>query len=361
MTGATFELNLDRLSTARSVLELRFLARQVGDRPHVAEAFLRRGMALREIVPPEAAVVGTYQCSIGAFLLAESPEYVLFVESWGRGTNVTVAADSPETAVAVRDRLAEIPGEKSAPDGVRSAIWRCNPSGGGSRTNRVLQTTSWRETEDHYPQTVGRQLESLMCRDGVSDGEGRLILFHGEPGVGKTTAIRALMQEWSPWCETHVVTDPDRLFGDANYLMEVMESDEGKSAPTLDRPPGDPKWKLVVAEDADAYLRSTARLDAGTALGRLLNATDGLLGQSTKTLILLTTNEELTRLHPALIRPGRCLARIEFLRFPHAEARKWLGDSSHPPSDGATLAELFEARRTDGHVNGQGVLTGTYL
>ena len=115
------------------------------------------------------------------------------------------------------------------------------------------------------------------------------------------------MHEWGPWCETHLITDPDRMFADSDYLISVLESVEGQSAPTLGSPPGEPKWKLVVAEDADPYLRSTARFDAGAALGRLLNATDGLLGQSTKTLVLLTTNEELTRLQPALIRPGRCL------------------------------------------------------
>jgi len=204
-------------------------------------------------------------------------------------------------------------------------------------------------------------MEALVRRNKVDETEGRLILFHGAPGTGKTTAIRALMHEWGPWCETHLITDPDRMFADSDYLISVLESVEGRSAPTLGSPPGEPKWKLVVAEDADPYLRSTARFDAGAALGRLLNATDGLLGQSTKTLVLLTTNEELTSLQPALIRPGRCLTRIEFSQFSEEEAGTWLGDSRPGPICGATLAELFEARRTGRPCAGNRHSTGTYL
>ena len=45
-----------------------------------------------------------------------------------------------------------------------------------------------------------------------------------------------------------------------------------------------------------------------------------MLGQGLNTLVLLTTNEEIARLHPAVVRPGRCLCLIEFERFNAAEA-----------------------------------------
>ena len=104
----------------------------------------------------------------------------------------------------------------------------------------------------------------------------------------------------------------------------------------------DARWRLIIAEDSDEYLRASARRDAGAGLGRLLNLADGVLGQGLNTLILLTTNEELHRIHPALTRPGRCLARVEFSRFSPAEARQWLPDECPVPDQEFTLAELYE-------------------
>ncbi len=97
----------------------------------------------------------------------------------------------------------------------------------------------------------------------------------------------------------------------------------------------------MVAEDSDEYLRASARRDAGAALGRLLNLADGILGQGMNVLVLLTTNEETSRLHPALIRPGRCLAAVEFPPFDAAHAGEWLGGHVEQPM---TLAELLERR-----------------
>jgi hypothetical protein len=59
-------------------------------------------------------------------------------------------------------------------------------------------------------------------------------------------------------------------------------------------------------------------------------------------LVLVTTNEPLTRLHPAVSRPGRCAARIEFVPFPPNEAAEWLaGYGSEAEPRELTLAELY--------------------
>jgi hypothetical protein len=116
----------------------------------------------------------------------------------------------------------------------------------------------------------------------------------------------------------------------------------------------------VIAEDADAYLRASTRADAGSLLGRLLNTTDGLLGQSVPVLVLLTTNEPLGRLHPAITRPGRCFAQIHFDRFDYEQAKSWLSGTGTAPADGATLAELFQMQR-DGTPPDPSTPTGVYL
>jgi hypothetical protein len=51
-----------------------------------------------------------------------------------------------------------------------------------------------------------------------------------------------------------------------------------------------------------------------------LNVVDGLIGQGLRVLVLVTTNEELKSLHPAVARPGRAAANIEFHALSRHEA-----------------------------------------
>ncbi len=157
--------------------------------------------------------------------------------------------------------------------------------------------------------------------------------------------------------------DPEELFRDANYLAELLHSpSRSVVAPTLSTAGRQTaRWRLVIAEDADEFLRANARREAGAALGRLLNVTDGLLGDRMRVLVLLTTNEDVAKLHPALVRPGRCLAQIHFADFTRVAASSWLG---RPVERSMTLAELLH-ERGDLKLNNTGTpdhsRTGTYL
>jgi ATP-dependent 26S proteasome regulatory subunit len=62
----------------------------------------------------------------------------------------------------------------------------------------------------------------------------------------------------------------------------------------------------------------------GQGLSRLLNVVDGLIGQGLRLIVLVTTNEVLRRLHPAVARPGRCEHVVEFAAFTADEAAAWL-------------------------------------
>jgi hypothetical protein len=97
-------------------------------------------------------------------------------------------------------------------------------------------------------------------------------------------------------------------------------------------------------EDADELIRADTRRTTGASLGRMLNLTDGILGHGMRVLLLLTSNEPMHGMHPALVRPGRCLADVRFALFTPAQAARWLGGATkHPPRD-CTLAELYRLR-----------------
>ncbi|HVM66277.1 MAG TPA: DUF5925 domain-containing protein, partial [Acidimicrobiales bacterium] len=268
---------------------------------------------------------------------------------------LTVTAETDAIAKAVLDdasRDAEAPPGPDA-DRVTMGFWHCGARG-GARKSRSIAVDPWPRIRRNYSADPAAALEELVGL-GPDDISGRLVLLHGPPGTGKTSTLRALAHAWRAWCQFEYILNPDRLLADPTYLMDaaVGRDEDGGHA-----------WRLLILEDCDELIRVDAKRRSGQAVARLLNLTDGLLGQGLHAMVCITTNEELHKLHPAISRPGRCLAEIEVGRLSRAEATAWLGTTTaRIGNDGATLAELYALRDQLGKVEHRdgGKVVGLYL
>jgi hypothetical protein len=264
--------------------------------------------------------------------------WTLLSVRWAEGgANVEVVANSDELAKtvlasAVDGATAELPADDPR---VEIGFWHLTGNG-AHRRELPIAAEPWEQIRRNYPASAAEAFDQLVALDGGTVN-GRILLVHGPPGTGKTTALRSLAKQWREWCQLDFVLDPERLFASPGYLIEVIMGDDDDEKP----------WRMLLLEDCDELIRPGAKAAAGQALSRLLNLTDGLLGQGRQVLVAITTNEDITRLHPAVTRPGRCLAQIEVGRLPYHQAVAWLGDGDagvRVPANGATLAELVAIR-----------------
>ena len=241
-------------------------------------------------LPPEATVIHITESQFGwSRAIARLDDAMIEVDSGRNSIDIFVGATSPEGR---SERWAEHSREapSTSPTGPsHHPREHLGQAGDGlSIANTTLTVPTWTEVEHNYPKATGSHLvlPDRQHRPKPSGYGSRLILFHGPPGVGKTYAIRALMSEWREWCRPSLVVDPEAALHDCEYLGSLME-----------RGRVDLEWDVVICEDADRFVRTHNRSSDNGILDRLLNVTDGLIGQCSRTLFLLTTNVEMARIN----------------------------------------------------------------
>lgn len=295
---------------------------------------------------PLGSVVSTWEADSRSTLLAETTYATILIQSWAGSRHAYLrATDFEAIEKAEADLRSRFP-TRVDDDTVEVDFWQVNR---GAFTSSRAIVAPGPEVERNYPPAVWEQFVELRDGDLELDG-GRIVLWHGPPGTGKTTAIRALARSWKGHVRTQIVLDPEAVFGSSSLLMQLL----------MDESDGEP-WRLLVVEDADELIRADAKDRVGQALSRLLNLSDGILGQGVRVAVLITTNEPVARLHPALVRPGRCLAETEFRRFTRAEAET-RGPTDLPDGASFSLAELSALERGEAaDVADPAVSTGMYL
>jgi len=273
--------------------------------------------------------------------------------------NVTVGAETRAAATAALGELRErypAPQPSVEEQRVPVSFWALGPQG-PQCFRRKIDVPTWEQIRENYSEAhhVRSGLDELMMRFRPALG-GQLLIWSGPPGTGKTFALRALAWAWRKFCDLHYVTDPEVFFGkEPAYLLQVLlQGGDGEDPTPKEGQSTAPRWMLLVLEDTGEMLAPDAKKDVGQGLSRLLNVVDGLIGQGLRVLVLITTNEELTHLHDAVVRPGRCASKIEFQSLTFDETVRWLearGVEGSRPGE-VTLAELYA--ELEGRASAQG-------
>src|SRR5690606_696154 len=198
---------LDSYSTPRDLLDMLTLSLfGRGVQPYYRKKQLDRVRPDALLRPPGSQISRSVVEADAQSTLVLGEGWTLRADRWAdKSATVEVVAVSDEVAErivaeSVRDAEQPAPPEVTA---VKKGFWHLGDRG---PTRRALSVTTpeWPEIRSNYSRSVVGALDRLAALR-PSDIRGRLLLLHGPPGTGKTTALRALARAWAPWCQADCV------------------------------------------------------------------------------------------------------------------------------------------------------------
>jgi hypothetical protein len=162
--------------------------------------------------------------------------------------------------------------------------------------NDVLHDAAYPEIEGGVRRFIARYLEAPEA----------VLVLQGPPGTGKTRLIRAILGEMSHRkgepAQALYTGDTRALASDELFVKFITGMDDA-----------------FVVEDADHLLKP--RCDGNEHLHRFLTIADGVVRSQGRKIIFSTNLPNVGDLDDALIRPGRCFARIHTRTLTPPEAQ----------------------------------------
>lgn len=164
-----------------------------------------------------------------------------------------------------------------------------------------------------------------------------LVLFHGEPGSGKTYYIRHLLRTMASNNKIVIYMPPNMVdhLVEPNFMTFISRQVTSYSEQGF--------FCVLLIEDAEPLLAKRQEGVRIQGVTNLLNMTDGLLNDMLNLQIICTFNVDLKKLDSALLREGRLIARKEFKALSVLDANllaQRLGIKHHFTKP-ATLGQIY--------------------
>lgn len=189
------------------------------------------------------------------------------------------------------------------------------------------------ELELHYGENFSEFNSKLIAK--LVEKKKGLVLFHGEPGTGKTHYIRHLISELSK-LEKTIVYIPTVLID--NILDPSFISFLTEYVSTIDN------TIILVIEDAESLLIDRES-SSNYGISNLLNITDGILNDILGIQVIATFNTKEDNIDTALLRPERLISRKYFGKLSNTDIQSLVKHLDIPnfvqTSDKMSLAEVY--------------------
>jgi hypothetical protein len=140
---------------------------------------------------------------------------------------------------------------------------------------------------------------------------GRIAIFDGPPGSGKTFLIKAMVSELDTEKAVFVFV--------GSNLLASLSGPEFVPAMIRFASQNEDKALVLIVEDADECIAPRDGYNM-SSVSAVLNFGDGLLGSLLDIRLVMTTNAKRTEMDPAILRPGRLSSLIKVDKLPTEQA-----------------------------------------
>jgi hypothetical protein len=147
----------------------------------------------------------------------------------------------------------------------------------------------------NYGEKFVKLHETIISRLNKNNDKG-IVLFHGDPGTGKTSYIKYL---------TRLITEKEILFIPPSMAESLSE-------PSIIPFLMEHKNSILIIEDAEKVISDRSSNGSSVGVSNILNITDGILGDCLNIQIIATFNMKKEKIDQALLRKGRLICEHKF-------------------------------------------------